>query len=171
MTGACHSQLKPFTPSPVDFGSGVFDLAAAFNPLNPGRMIDYQVVSVRDGVAVFSVAMPDQMVGAFATMLESQGELFKFIDRKRRIKVAENKAIDLDAIAERQKYVEEYQRLIVETFDKLVRSGRTVNEAVKETNKRLKEQGHPWACYDNVMRVLRAGGRLRKSKKGGTLSR
>ncbi len=164
MTGACQNSPLRWEPSPVEYGAVLYDAGRMFNPLLSGCLVDYQVTSVRDGVAVFSVAMPEGMVSAFAAMLTSQGELFGFIENKRRIKVAESKAIDLDEITQRQKYVAKYQQVIIETFDSLVKQGHPPKEALKLTNRALKAQGYPWATYDNVSSVLRAGGRFRRIK-------
>lgn len=162
MTGTGYPrQLQSLPSCPVEYSLTLFDLASAFNPLRSGCLIDYQVTSVRDGVAIFSVAMPDGMVNAFASMLESQVELFKLIDNKQKVKAAESRVFSLDALNERQQYRDGYERLIVETFDRLFTSGVSRSDAISATNKSLKQQGHPWANYDNVQRVLRASGRMR----------
>ncbi|CAH2031255.1 hypothetical protein [Trichlorobacter ammonificans] len=171
MTGACHSptaSLSRFSPSPVEYGVLLQDLAGVFNPLHPDCLIDFQVTSIRDGIAVFSVAMPEAMVRGFAAMLTSQAELFRFIEHKRRSVSARIKVHDLNEIAKREKFHSDNQRLIVETFDELVKQGASTNDAIKLTNRKLKDRGHPWACYNTVAEVVRSAGRLRTFRRKST---
>lgn len=154
---------QPLSPLSVDIEQVVFDMNRIFNPLHKDFILDYKVQASRDGYVLLTIAMPDGMTRAFASMLESMSVFFKYMQN--RIKVDKSVSSDIDSkeLLRRQMNRDEFQDKVCQIFDSLLVQGHSTREAVRLTNVTLKEQDHPWACYDNVIQTLRSLGCLRKN--------
>jgi hypothetical protein len=149
----------------VDISRLVYDSASAFNPLHPGCLVDYHVSAPRDGFVMVTVALPDGMLRAFVTLLDSLTGLVRFIDHKGRSAASSARAIDLDTVAERERVGLEIRATVEKVFDGHIETGASVLDALKWTNRDLKAQGHRWASYHVVQGLLSPSGRLRKKRR------
>ena len=159
--GGGAGQAAP-VPFPVDMDRMLGSLNSTFNPLHPGCQLDFYVSGAKDGYVCVSVALPEGMTRAFVTLLESMHGFFRCVDIKARSAVAQVKAEDPSFKAEVEKLQSDYREKCCEIFDGFRKQGHDKLEALKLTNRALKEKGHPWATYEIVMTALRSAGRLRK---------
>ena len=149
----------------VDTSRLVNDAASSFNPLHPGCLVDYHVSAPRDGFVMVTVALPDGMLRAFVALLDSLTGLVRFIDHKGRAAASSARAIDLDAVAERERVESEIRATVEKVFDGHREAGASVLDALKWTNRDLKAQGHRWASYLVVQSILSPSGRLRFKRR------
>ena len=63
-----------------------------------------------------------------------------------------------------KKAQDEFKELVLNIFDDLVKEGTPLREAIKETNRIMKDNNHKWGCYYLVSEVIRKEGRLKKTK-------
>jgi hypothetical protein len=149
---------------PVDIERSMFNIKDLFNPLHDDYALEFQIQRVGKDRAIFSVVMPEGMIGGFVSLLQSLHGFFRFAEMKERVSKCQEQAIDPGEIAERQEIHATFQKKVCEIFDALIGQGLERKEAVKRTGEALKAKNHPWANRDAVLHVLRAAGRLRRKE-------
>lgn len=140
----------------------MFNISGTFNPLHDEYALDYRVQRVQGGYVVLSIAMPEGMIKAFVSLLQSLHGFFRFAELKERVSKYEEKAVSPAEVEKRRKNQTEFEQEVCRIFDELVGMGVDQKQAVKLTNQALKAQKHPWATHDTVTGVLRSAGRFRK---------
>jgi hypothetical protein len=135
-----------------------------YSLLHPSRqgLLDIRVDDYKDGFVKLSAVLPEQMMNGFRGILECLHELFKFSQIKTKHLKAIKKPVDLTELAERDKFVKDFQKMACEIFDALIKQGLPAKEAIKRTNAVMKERNYPHATYSTILDVLRAAGRLKK---------
>lgn len=108
--------------------------------------------------------MPVGMSRVFVGLLGSLEGFFKIVDRRVRITAAETKSIEPNQVEKRENFKNDFHKAVFYHFDSFIDQGLEPKEAVKRTNKALKDAEHPWATYDVVRTILSASGRLKKQK-------
>lgn len=155
-------QNRALTPLSIDIDNVICDMNRIFNPLHKDFMLDYQVQAYRDGYVLLTIALPEGMTKVFSSMLESMSGFFHFMHIKTKTAKASSLVNDPSEIARREKLQGEFKHDTCKLFDGFISEGLSVKQAISLTNSALKEQNHPWASYDAIVRTLRATGRLKK---------
>ena len=161
----------------VDRGSGgrplpdfdipalVYRVNSTFNPFAAGSGIDCRVNQVKDGLTFYELALPSELSRFFVAFLESMTGFFRVLNVKEQHALATDlarfKAIDPQAIAERDAFKADYIARVCTTFEDLRSQGQETNEAIKGTLRALKSVSHPWATYEQIKSCLRSEGLLR----------
>ncbi len=158
-----HDQA--LTPLSIDIENVICDMNRLFNPLHKDFILDYKVQAARDGYVLLTIALPDGMIKVFASMLESMSGFFHFMHIKSKSVKASNAAFEPSEILRREQFHNDFLEKVCVLFDGFVQDGHSDKESVRLTNSAMKEQNHPWACYDTIMRLLRSTGRFRKDYK------
>lgn len=156
-----------------DITALVYQVNSTFNPLAAGSGIDCRVSQVKDGLTFYELALPSELSRFFVAFLESMTGFFRVLNVKEQHALATDlarfKAIDPQAIAERDAFKADYVARVCTTFEELTGQGQEINEAIKGALRALKSVSHPWAIYDQVKSCLRSEGLLRgknrRSKK------
>lgn len=156
------SRNQSLTPLSIDIDNVICDMNRLFNPLHKDFMLDYQVQAYRDGYVLLTIALPEGMTKVFSSMLESMSGFFHFMNIKAKTVKASSLATEPAEIARREKLHYEFNRDTCKLFDDFISQGLSIKQAISLTNSALKEQMHPWANYDSIVRTLRSMGRLRK---------
>jgi hypothetical protein len=151
------------TPLSIDIDNVICDMNRMFNPLHKDFMLDYQVQAYRDGYVLLTIALPEGMTKVFSSMLESMSGFFHFMNIKSKTVKASTLASDPAEIARREKVQAEFKEDTCKLFDGFISQGMSVKQAISLTNLALKDQKHPWASYDAIVRTLRSTGRFRKN--------
>jgi hypothetical protein len=157
------------SPSPsasfrADVERAVFSLNSAFDPLHKECLLDFHVSGRGNGYVYLSFAMPEGMMRAFVSLLQSLHGFFRFAELKTRVAGIEAKALDPGEIEKRRLFREQFESEVCSLFDGFRSQGLDQKEAVKATNRALKAKNHPWANHETVSRVLRGAGRFRRPK-------
>lgn len=148
----------------VDIERVIYDLNRTFNPLHRDQIFQFRVLGVRDGYAFVTFALPVGMTRAFTSLLESLYGLFRFVDFKAKCQAREDQPLSPAEVFDTLERQELFRNDVLRIFDELVSQGVEVKEAVKRTNRAMKEQKHPWATHDLVSRVLSSSGRFKKRR-------
>ena len=159
------SPLPSVLPASFDMGRVIAGINKFVNPLAQECVLKHQVHRVEDGVAYVTFALPVDMTRCFVAFLEAMAGQFRVINVKERSVASECKEVSLDELEEGQRVRAEFQAQVCEFFDGFGKEGKTVKEAISLTNIAMKEKGHPWANYPNVVDTLRAAGRFRTKYK------
>ncbi len=154
----------PGVPSPVDFDRLIFDINRTFNPLSNNCQLSFHVSGVQDGFVCLSIALPEGMTRAFVTLLESFHGFFRCLDIKSRSASAQAKTNDPAEKEKRERLQADFLAEVCTLFDGFNSQGHEAKEAIKLTNKALKDKNHPWANHETVSSVLRSAGRFRKGR-------
>lgn len=126
-------------------------------------LINFKVIGHSEGTVFISLALPDPLLKGFVRMLESLGDLFRFMHLKGRHVRAQSKIFDLEEIKRRDDYKKEYEKKTLQIFDSFKLAGLPDRQALSATNREMKLQGII-ATYYQVEMVLRRHGKLsRKS--------
>lgn len=152
---------QALTPLSIDIDHVICDMNRLFNPLHKDFMLDYQVQAYRDGYVLLTIALPEGMTKVFSSMLESMSGFFHFMHIKSKTVKASTLASNPIEIAKRKKLQADFKEDTCKLFDGFIGQGLSVKQAISLTNSTLKEQSHPWASYDAIVRTLRSTGRLR----------
>ena len=164
--GPAIADTGPAAPFSVDVRRLVGDISQTFNPLAGGFALDLRVSPARDGYVCVSVALPEGMTRAFVALLDSLHGLVRVVDNKSRASFAQARAVDLGEIEKTRQFSDSYKAEVCRVFDALTARGVDRREAVKLTNRAMKDAGHPWATFDLVQDTLRAAGRFRSARSG-----
>jgi len=162
MTNVMLKIAPPTLPSSFDLSRVIADVHTYFNPARNEFIFDYHVSGVDNGLAYLSFAMPEQMIPAFAGMLEGMAQMLNNVNRRVRSVSAQNRVVTVDEIERRKKYLEELNRVVCSKYDKYLSKGSSVNEAISLTNVELKRSNFN-LTYDLVKGILRKAGKF-KSK-------
>lgn len=149
----------------IDLSGMVYDVARVFNPLNKGCLLDFQVRALDLDTVGITYVMPKEMQLAFTVFLEAMSGFFRVVHVKEKSTLAEHKAHDLDVITGQNNRMEEFNRILLQTYDVFVSKGWDKKAAIKKTNFILKEKGYEHASYFIVEKLVRDSGRLRRSWK------
>jgi hypothetical protein len=159
------AQDRSLTPLAIDIEHVICDMNRIFNPLHKDFMLDYKVQATRDGYVLLTIALPEGMTKVFASMLESMSGFFHFMHIKSKSVKAENVVHDPAEVLGREQRLAAFTDKVCALYDGFIHQGQTTKSAVSLVNATLKDQVHPWASYDTIMRVLRSSGRFRKDFK------
>lgn len=140
------------------------ELSRSFNPLQDECVLDFQVINVEGDRAFVLFEMPVGMTKIFATLLESLYGFFRLVDYRAKLKEMDLLLDDPSETGRIENDQKSFNQSVCAIYDALVARGIESKEAVKQTNRALKEQSHPWANHETVRSVLRASGRFAKHK-------
>jgi len=160
-----NARNQALTPLSIDIENVICDMNRLFNPLHKDFMLDYKVQASRDGYVLLTIALPDGMTKVFASMLESMSGFFHFMHIKTKSAKASAAAFEPSEILRREQFRKDFLEKVCGLFDGFIQEGHSDKEAIRLTNSAMKEQNHPWACYDTIMRFIRSTGRFRKDYK------
>ena len=153
-------EMQANLPSPTRFQSRTGLGSLGFDPLHRDAFLDLNVSHIQDDYVCLSVAIPADLVRGFVTFLESMGGLMKTADRYSKRVLREARPVDLDDQKAKEQYREHFEAQITNIFDQYVAQGTPARDAIKETNKAMKAQQHPWANYETIRQILSSRGKL-----------
>ncbi|MCR4287381.1 MAG: hypothetical protein NUW09_05155 [Deltaproteobacteria bacterium] len=130
-------------------------------------LLEVSVTSFKDGMAEVSLVIPESLLKSFTQLLSSLEGFFTHVSWKTHVAKETARAHSASQVEKRKRFTEDFTRDILLIYDGFIRDGLPVKEAIRATNRAMKELEHPYACYDLVYRELQKAGRFRKKNRTG----
>lgn len=131
--------------------------------------ITFQSAETKDGLVHISLVMPQVLLNTFSRLLKTLTEFTEFLSMKtENARIEENIQEKINSVEykeEVRKKQEEYLKQAIEIFDSFLFEGMPVKEAIKATNRVMKDVGLGGAYYEGTLEAIRKAGGLRKNYK------
>ncbi len=108
-----------------------------------------------------TLTMPYGLLKSFAQLMGSLEGFFKHVSYKTKLEKAKAEYFDPAEIEKREKRVDKFKKEVVRIYDDFISQAAHPREALSATNRALKQDGWPWACWHVVLGVLRETGRCK----------
>jgi hypothetical protein len=132
-------------------------------PCPAGSLYDLQVSGYHDGLVTVSIDLPEPMIYAFTSLLDSLTESFRFLQFKAKTAKAQVKVYDPTVIEHRKKQFASFEKTVLERYDKFIHSGCSPREAIRQTKASFMAKDQYITCA-SIELIIRPHGRLSKKK-------
>lgn len=130
------------------------------DPRLPDSVLSVQVVGRDESVIHVQLSMPIDMFEAFKSVLDSLSSMFSFLQIKAKHYEVQSRVFSPAEIQCRQDHFKSYSGFILKNFDKLIRSGVSPKESIKQILVLTKTKfGN--CSHDVIRQILRKNGRLK----------